>query len=327
MSASAGGELERVASTILGEVPEHEGNGPDSLQFRTIEPGAASRRVAAVDGGSTVVLDVKTTGLYFVRTGYVIRDANDRYLDRLVAKTPSTVTRRTLASEWARICRNHAWGVDVPLPILERDRLVPQLAEAERILAEYDAARRALKELRRGDLLLMDGSLDEEERYAPLRESLLDRAQEAGVDLVAVSKDSSLSLNGILPLTIELEEIAHSRQIATPWWIDVTEALGGRERLFRTLCVRLDARAPAYRVDVGLGVPAACVASLLQISNDPVFAGYPYPLGRIHQHVNYSTGEAIDLRRQLEGIVARARGYRLSLRLFGRGRDVLALAN
>jgi hypothetical protein len=326
LAAAGGTDLERVATTILQEVPDDLARSSTTHRFHALAPTRAPR-CAAIDGGSTVVLDVKTAGLYCVRAGYVIREPDDKHLDRTTTRNPRTVTRRTVHKHWDAVRQLHGWGVDVPIPHLENDRIVPQLAEAERILAEYDACRRALHELHKDDLLLVDGSLEDEERYSPLRESLIDRARDHGVNLAGVSKDSSLSLGGVLPFTYELEEIADQRRIATPWWVDVTDALGRSPDAYRILCVRLDARSPAFRVDIGIGDPERIVAWLAELSNDPVFPGYPYPLARVHQRVAYSSAEAIDLRRDLEGIVARARGYKLSLRLFGRGRDVLALAN
>lgn len=324
MAAEGRTELEQVASTILHEVPE-SASAADAVRFRPVTRSAAPR-CAAVDGGSTVVLDAKTVGLYFVRVGYVVRRTDDTHLDRLTARSPRTVTRRNVDRHWDALRELHAWGVDVPMPRIESDRVVPQLAEAERMLAEYAACRRALHELEPGDLLLVDGSLEDEERCTPLRESLVDRCRDHGVLLAGVSKDSGLSIGGILPFTMELEELAERRGVPTPWWVDVTDALGRGSGLYRTLCVRLDARSPSFRVDVGLGEPERIVGWLAELSNDPVFPGYPYPLARAHQRVAYSSAEAMDLRRDLEGIVARARGYRLSLRLFGRGRDVLTLA-
>ncbi|MBI2078622.1 MAG: DNA double-strand break repair nuclease NurA [Euryarchaeota archaeon] len=317
--------LEEAAATILDEVPGDAAHG-HPIEFHAVAPVEGSGRVAAVDGGSTVVLDIRTAGLYCVRAGYVLRDAGDTILDRTTSRAARTVTRRDLAGAWPSRVQQYGWGLDVPAPTFESTRLVPQLAEAERILAEYDAARRALHELRRGDLLLVDGCLGEEDRYEVLGASLEERAAEAGVRLAGLSKDSALSLGGVLPLSLELEEIAEKAGVKTPWWADVTEALGRGEEETRVLVARFDARSPAFRLDV-VGAPGPVVARIAELCNDAAFPGYPYPLARVHARVHYESGEAVGLRHDLEAIVARRRGHRLSFRLFGKGRDVLQLVD
>lgn len=317
--------LEEAAADIMGSMTPADDSDP-ALAFHPIPPSDPPPRVAAVDGGSTVALDARTVGLYVVRAGYVLREANDAYRDRLTARTPRTLTRRAHRAAWEAIRDAHAWGVDVEPPPLDPVRMVPQLAEAERVLAEFDAARRALHELKRGHLLLLDGCLDEEDRRAPLRDCLLDRAREAGVAVAALSKDSSLTLGGVLPFPIELEELSYRLRVPPPWWVDVTDALDRRDEPYRVLAVRFDGRAAAYRLDVAGAPPGQVVAGLLPLCNDAAFPGYPYALARIHQRVSFDSPEAIDVRRELEGILARRLGQRLALRLFGRGRDVLALA-
>lgn len=317
--------LEEAAAAILDEATVDAAKTA-SLTLHAVPAIDQGARVAAVDGGSTILLDVRSTGLYYVRAGYCLRDAGDQILDRRTARAPRTVTRRDLANAWRPRVAHYAWGVDVPAPPFESTRIVPQLAEAERILAEYDAARRALQELRRGDLLLLDGSLGDEDRYAALQASLEERADEVGVRVAGLAKDSGLSLGGVLPLPLELEELAIAREVPTPWWTDVTDPLGRSDGAHRVLVARFDARAPAFRLDV-VGEPASVVAHVASLCNDAAYPGYPYPLARVHARVHFESGEAADLRHELENIVARRRGHRLSFRLFGKGRDVLQLAD
>lgn len=321
-----GNELEDAIAPILDEVAD-ETVSPHALEFRPINPAPVPRGLAAVDGGSSVVLDARTSGLYAVRAGYTIRSDDDRFLDRIPTKAYRTVTRRGFLSAWEGLRKLYAWGVVFETPALEPMRLVPCLADDERSLAEYNAARRALLELRRGDLLLLDGSLDSEERLGELRISLLERAREAGIPVASVTKDSTRTIGGVLPVTMEMEELAVRRKVAAPWFVDVTEALGLADARSRVLVARFDARTPAYRVDVAGAPPEELVGALLECCNDAAYPGYPYPLARIHHRVHYEPGESADLRRDLEGIVARRRGHRLSLRLLTKGRDVLELAH
>lgn len=319
-------ELEQAIAPILDDVPLDDPQAPP-LPFQPIIPAETPRRLAAVDGGSSVVLDARTSGVYAVRAGYTIRGVEDRFQDRLSTKAYRTVTRRGFLSAWESLRRDYSWGVPFQTPALEPTRLVPCLADDERTLAEYNAARRALLELRRGDLLLLDGSLDTEERLGELRVNLVERAREAGIPIASVTKDSTRTLGGILPVTMEMEEWAERRKLAAPWWVDVTEPLHLQDSGARTIVARFDRRAPAYRVDVAGAPPEGVLAALLECCNDAAYPGYPYPLARIHHRVHYEPGESADLRRDLEGIVARRRGHRLSHRLLSKGRDVLELAH
>jgi hypothetical protein len=257
----------------------------------------------------------------------VVRGAEGGHQSRITADRARSVTTRSVGTSWTKLKEHYGWGVDVEAPKMDAARLVGQSAECERMLAEFDAARQALHELRRGDALLLDGSLDDEERFSALRDSLLEWAATGGVTVLAVSKDTGLSIGGVLPFTVELEELARNRGVAGPWCADATDALGYADAGFRIFGMQFDARSPAYRVDV-VGEPVLDAAALLRaLCDDPAYPGYPYPLARVHQQVNFDSGEAVDLRRELEEIVSRRRGQRLAHRLFGKGRDVLQLAN
>lgn len=316
-------ELEDAAQAILEEVPlDPNARSPRLLSFSP----SASPRCAAVDGGSTVVLNVRTAGVYAIRAGYVVRDPADHSLNRVTTRLSRTATRRGFSSAWEDIRRHYAPGLELEAPRVDGGRVVPQLAEAERDLAEYDAARRALHELRRGDLLLLDGCLDDEHKL-PLRASLLEWAAASGVAVIALSKDTSLSIHGILPMTLELEEVAVRQKASPPWFVDATAEVGRADAPYRILAAQFDPRAPPFRVDVAGVEPARAVSWAASLCNDPAYPGYPYPLARVHERVHFESGEALDLRRELEGIVARRRGHRLSARLFGQGRDVLKLAS
>jgi hypothetical protein len=143
--------------------------------------------------------------------------------------------------------------------------------------------------------------------------------------VAGVSKDTTVSLTGTLPFTLEVEETARHVQAPARFFVDVTAQLT-RAAAFRTFAVRWDGHCPAYRLDIPDGVDAARIAAAcLRVCNDVAYPGYPYPLARVHQAVHYSEDRSGDLKRQLEARIAEQRGSGFSMRLFGRGRDVLRL--
>lgn len=327
MAESATPIPDEAARSLLGEL----GAGPTpplaaDLRFEPLDATDDPGRAAAVDAGQTIVVDLGTVGVVALRAGYTIREAGDGYEDVVALDTAHAVSRRTADEQWRRFVAPYAWGRDLEPPLAAGTQWVHAWLESERAVAEMDAALRALRRLRAGDLLLLDGSLDNELPHADLMRHVADAARREGVHLVGVTKDTGLSFGGILPFTLELEEAAQRAAAPSRFFVDATRPLA-RAGPFHTYGVRMDPRSPVYRVDVARDAanPEGVLGRILALANDVAYPGYPYPLARIHQRVHYAEDEALDLKRQLEGRIAERRGSLFSLRLFGRGRDVLAL--
>lgn len=324
MSSMVQGALPRVVGALLGEADPSPRPGLPGLRAIPLAPLEDAGRVAAVDGGQSIVTDLGSCGVIAVRAGYTLRRPGDHYADETTYEAVHAVARRSLETQWAALLRQRGWPFEAAPSAANGLQWVRAWCEAERSLAERDAARRALRHLARGDLLLLDGSLDE---AAP---AALDVAQEAtrqGVSVAAVSKDTSLTLGGTLPFTLEVEDWARQNAAPPAFAVDVTAPLRGPSEI-QTWGVRWDSRAPVHRVDVAsaAGVdPTGIFRRIHALCRDVAYPGYPYPLARVHDRAHYGDGDGLDLKRQLEALVAQRRGSLFSLRLFGRGRDVLAL--
>lgn len=317
--------VEGVVGELVGVDPSAPGAGP-RFRFEPITATDGPVRAAAVDGGQSILVDLGSSGVVALRAGYTLREPPDRYVDAVPINEVRLLTRKGVGDVWRQFTKEHDWGGGPPMPRVAGSKWVRPWCEALRRVAEFDMARRALVRLRVGDLLLVDGSLDEEAESDGLVASLLGAARRMGVHVVAFSKDTSLSLDGILPFTIEVEQHAVAAHAPASFAVDVGDALS-RTGPFSTYAARFDTRAPVYRVDVAAcDAPDRDVLALVAAHcNDVAYLGYPYPLARIHDHVHFAGDQSADLKNQLEALVARHRGSLYSLRLFGRGRDVLTM--
>lgn len=283
---------------------------------------------AAVDAGSSVLLDLSSCGLVAVRAGATQRLPVDRFRDSPPLEQIRLIRRATLAKTWEEVVRDHAWGNDIEAPVLRSGQGLRGWADTERSVTEFDASMRALRDLPAGGILLLDGALDDDGWAPALRQGLLRRAESQGVHVAALSKDSSLTFSGTLPFTLELEAEARAKSWPARFFVDVTRALKQPGRSVRTFGARFDERGTVYRVDAALvrgNDPTWLFAQLARLCNDAAYPGYPYALARIHNQVHYEDGETADLRRDLEARVAERRGSLLGSRLFSKGRDVLVL--
>lgn len=300
------------------------------LVFDRIETPEAVGRVAAVDGGSCVLLDLVSCGCLCVRASHTMRGSDDAYADGPVVERVHVVGRDDADAWWSELLHEFGWGLRPDLPAPRTRTTMGLWADAARSVLEYHAGRSALGDLGDGDVLVIDGSLEGEPGGPDLVTPLAAHAAERGVLLAAVSKDSARTVGGLIPFPIEVEQAAEATDAPARFVCEVTDALGLAGGGFRTFAVRWDRRAPVLRLDV----PSESADHVVQLAgalartcNDPTAAGYPYPLARAHRRVRYAPDTVVDRRRAMEALVSERRGTRVGLRLFGRGRDLLELTN
>lgn len=321
---------EAAAGRLLDAYADGADRMSRGLAFDAIDAPEAVGRVAAVDGGSCVLLDLVSCGCVSVRASYTVRRPDDTYVDGPVVERVHVVGRDDAQEWWSELLRDFGWGLRPDLPPPRTRQTMGLWADAARSVLEHHAGRSALGDLDDGDVLVVDGSLEAEPGGPDLVTPLVERAAERGVLLAAVSKDSARTVGGLIPFTLEVEQAAEAAGAPARFLVDVTDALGLADRAFRTFAVRWDRRAPVLRLDVAADAvdhALELAGVLARTANDPTTAGYPYPLARAHRRVRYTSDTVVDRRRAMEALVSERRGSRLGMRLFGRGRDLLELAN
>jgi hypothetical protein len=166
-------------------------------------------------------------------------------------------------------------GAAIDLP-----RLHPESGlDALRTIAELRAADRALDALERGDLLLLDGPL-QERPAVPLMDALLAKARGRGVDVVGVCKSTSLLIGNAPALAACL---VAARAGASGAWLSAL--VGPPTVRGRVFAARLNAAEPrAFRFDVSAADDdhARALGALAGLCGHPAYPGYPSPLAMAH---------------------------------------------
>ncbi len=242
------------------------------IEPRPLARAAAPDEVWAVDGGQALVADARCLQLVVTRAARVrFRDGEcEEYEGELQARLVGCGEERAVAAALGLDIRPDA-AVDLNLL---RDR------------EEWVAVEQCVAEAERGAIVLVDGDLVPDWRI-PSRwlKGLLERAAEAGVTLVGVTKRSSLARGGA-PLLGQLElEAEAAFGPRSMWWTPVARTRPDVDPMgagagIQVVAARLDPDARfAFRVDLPGDVDAERVLSALAgLSDDAAFPGYPYPL-------------------------------------------------
>lgn len=275
--------------------------------FIEMEGNRGCKMAAAVDGGSAIVLDccsflvgALTAGHTFVRDG-VVTGTKVRPVHLLpVSYLHKDATYAQIFSE--------ALGTSPP----DAPESLEALVGRARVLAEWLETESALQSLSEGGMILIDGSLwAGMPGIAPLLARIADAAGNAGVALVGVSKRSML-YTGHRPLVPLLARLGR-KVVGDRCWFYPLDMREYADRLFgATYIVHLHPMARhAFRVDV---LPTTelmaedILGTLVSISNDPAYLGYPYPLVRVHNEVVITKDMASGISRSLKRALVATKG-------------------
>jgi hypothetical protein len=187
----------------------------------------------------------------------------------------------------------------------ELDRLSTYFRE----LQEYIALKEAIDEAQRGDLVLYDGGFTWKERpLGKVLEKIFLAAEEKGVDLLGVSKSSSLSYGSAIQRPF-LQHTSFAGSVLAPglpWYVRLRDKNidpgpdGWDGEIYVT---RLDGRSDhAFRVDAPsylsdrVGSP---LGKLSAYSCSSECLGYPHALFRAHRDIRITDQEGAFIRLQL----------------------------
>jgi hypothetical protein len=264
------------------------------VEFRPLAPAprAALPACAAVDGSSAVLVDNGSAWVVAYRAASVPWPG-----ERPVEPAPEVAA--ALPAEAQALADDAYARAGLASPAI---RTADAFADALRSLAEHQAATAAVARLPAGGLLLLDGALhglpaEADAAMARLAEACRVR----GVRLAGVAKRSGIEGSGV-PLVPALLAEAASRGMAGPWAVEAGPGVH---------VAKLHAAARhAFRVDGDPGL----LPLLAALSDDAVYAGYPYPLAKAHNLVALTGAHVRDLQ------------ARLDLELLRRGRAAAGLA-
>jgi hypothetical protein len=287
--------LTSSASRIRALLPENigelfarcSGNSP----LHPAKPGKGAA-IAAVDGSNAAVLESGSLTLSAVRAGATIFRGEE--LER--KRTPLLLVSRGSGegtddfSDLYREC----FGSDPEKPLEGDERAM--MGSLARDTLEYWVAGQVLGSLGRGDLLLLDGALRvSHESHDPVLTGLIEQAEEKGVMVAAVAKQTSVTFGKGYPLLPAVSAYSATKGVPSPWWMRIDESLLDQTRfpqwqhgevhvlsLYRHATVPLKVEFPLRQRPE---VTAQAVSVLAGCADDGRIPGYPFPLLEAHRSV------------------------------------------
>jgi len=263
--------------------------------FVTLEPQDFEGEVFAVDGSNIMVCDWSAANLNKIRAGYAV------YRGSEWQRTVITYDDVFLAD-----AQSYAWQFEQDLEssfgisrIFLEESDLDRLSTYFRELQEYIALSEAISVAQPGDIVLHDGGFDVFEPLRTVLQRVIRSAEEKEVDLLGISKSSTLFWGKGLSLPlVQHTGLAGSIFIpGRPWYLPLRGKGVMPEPKWdgQTLIVRFDGEssrafkvdAPSYladRIGPALAKAAACSCSAECL-------GYPHPLFRAHRDIRISSQE------------------------------------
>jgi hypothetical protein len=256
-----------------------------------------------------VVCDWSAANLNQIRAGYVV------YKGRAWQKTVFTYDDvfwgdpRNYADNFDPFVQEFFDLKGISLEESDLDRLSSYFRE----LQEYIALADAIDQSQQGDLILYDGGFDV---FKPLRDVLkhvLKFAEDKDVDLLGISKSSSLSWGeGISRPFVKHTSYAGSQLLpGVPWYLNLKDKNvdhGQNKWNGATYVARFNERSGrAFRVDVPsyledrIGVTMGKIAAY---SNSAECLGYPHALFRAHRDIRITEQEGHFIKLELMNLIS-----------------------
>jgi hypothetical protein len=272
------------------------------LSFKKIKEMRSDKKVGAVDGGSATIVKGRSFLIGIHRTGSVIFHNGKRIEQQTPPLSLEIISQAGSSGMYSSAYRDLTGEEPSEAPGI--DKILDRL----RLFSEWRLVQVLLDELSQGDMLLIDGSL--KASIAPPHNLLLkitQKAKEKGVHLVGVTKTSTLYWGDRSPLIPAVVKIGERFCPNSKWFCQISaDQLHTKSpSYFGTIYVaKLKASSDfAFRVDVNRFDqidPNVVFSFLSNLSSDPAFLGYPYPLAQAHNLARITTGEVEDIRYRLQ---------------------------
>lgn len=260
---------------------------PPGLRPEPFEPIEGASALAAVDGGSGLVLEGGGIAVGAVRAAALVWRSHAR-----VHEEPAALELRVLDEALAAELAARLPGLPAPEgPAALLDRL--------RALREWERARGLAELLGEGDVLALDGPLAPRERPAALLAELAVACAGRGALLAGVWKSASEHVGGEPAL---LAAARAGRGLREPW----AAPLPGSPGPTRAFAVRFAKGARVFKVEVrSTAEPEEVLGKLAPWTRDAAYPGYPYPLALAHNRCALDEALLEDLAHALRARAAR----------------------
>jgi NurA domain len=304
--------------------------GPES--YRRVEPVQAGT-IAAVDGSNALLFDAGCIAAALLRAAACGFSSGARSFRSVTPLRLVALGQEARDGSFSGLYRE-CFGIDPDSGI--RDDEPGRTAGIMRDTLEYWVALQVAGRLGRGDLLVLDGALRvNHASHEPVLLRLIRTCAKKGVRLCAVTKRTSITWGGGLPLVPAALALARDSGLTPPWVLRIGEegldVTPYRQWRHGVPCIAaLHPRSPlAFKIEVpgptGEDELGEIVSRLAGWSDDGRVTGYPYPLLDAHRTARIPADAVGQVKNDLLSGMARSGLDPLSARdLFGDLHDEFA---
>ena len=277
--------------------------------FKTIEPKEFEGEIYAIDGSNAVICDWSVANLNLIRAGYAVYNGRTWQRTVITFNDVFWADPRDYAENFDHYLQEFFGLNGITLEESDLDRLSSYFRE----LHEYIALADAINNSRQGDLILYDGGFDV---FKPLRDVLkqvLRFAEDKGVDLLGISKSSSLSWGEEIsrPFVKNTSYVGSQLMPGVPWYLNLRDKNvdhGPNKWNGETYVARFDGQSSrAFRVDVPSYLTNRIGTALGKIAAYSCSAeclGYPHALFRAHRDIRITEQECHSVELELMSLVS-----------------------
>lgn len=252
-----------------------------SFSFQSFQAENHNHIIAAIDGsnhnirGMNFVFSTLRAGYLLFQKGKVIKTA----IDPIKVEFIMNNELEDVGFQYKHEYYFHNITGEIPVGRLEFDKVTERI----RTLLEWEKVKYLIQTLKRGDIIIFDGSLisGEISTSHEFVNQLSQIAMDKGIALVGLSKDTSLSMD-TAPVPIVLQKAAKEQHPNKNWFVQYEDTYFVRFSKVKDLIFRFDVVLP----------PDITIETLLSrigaYCYDPGTLGYPYPMQKIHDSVRIS---------------------------------------
>jgi hypothetical protein len=189
--------------------------------FKAIEPKDFEGEIYAIDGSNAVICDWSVANLNLIRAGYVVYNGRTWQKTVITFNDVFWADRKDYAENFNHYLQEFFGLNGITLQKSDLDRLSSYFRE----LHEYIALTDAINDSQQGDLVLYDGGFDVFEPLRDVLKQVLKLAEDKGVDLLGISKSSSLSWGEEIsrPFVKNTSYVGGQLLPGVPWYINLRD--------------------------------------------------------------------------------------------------------
>jgi len=189
--------------------------------FKAIEPKDFEGEIYAIDGSNALICDWSVANLNLIRAGYVVYKGRSWLRAVFTFDDVFWADPRDYAEHFDHYLQEFFGLNGITLGESDIDRLSSYFRE----LHEYIALADAINDSQQGDLVLYDGGFDVFEPLRDVLEQVLRFAENKDVDLLGISKSSSLSWGEEIsrPFVKNTSYVGGQLMPGVPWYLNLRD--------------------------------------------------------------------------------------------------------